>query len=628
MPFVQRNDRTAWSDRVRAMTRGAQHCAGFQAAERNRCSGLRNFVLACALMVASPAHAAWDSFQIIEWQPRNAAQWQTLRALGVTAAAVVADRDGSGTPLDQQTAVLRADGLRWYIENIATDFYASYHRYMPGKPVNWRFLAAQQQYRAGATDALFREPSLLDQSWRARIGNRLVATVAQQQRFHPLYYSLGDETGIADLAAFSDFDFSPTSIAGFQTWLRGRYGSLGALNEEWGTAYSEWGAIQPETTRIAMRRTNDNFAPWNDFKAWMDVAFAAALRFGTDAVHRADPHALSAIEGVQLPGWGGYDYARIADAVDVMEIYDNGEDLSLLRAINPSVVPLITSFAASDADIHGIWRAVLLGARGLILWDDDNSIVHGDASPGPRAGAYAKTFAALRGPIGRRLLAAETLHDPVAILYSPTSFRLTWILDHRHDGDAWMDRTAENEWQDNAWRLALRGYVEALARMGLRPTFITEDQLAHNPPQASVLILPHSVALSDRQLRSIEAFAARRGQVIADTPAGQFDGHGRKRPSPSLPVMIAPPESLPNTLKLAPVFPIDKNDVDTYLYRSRGHQLLALQQRKPGSAPETISVDLHGWQARDVATGRNYGRPQRVVLTLDPITPSILELIR
>jgi hypothetical protein len=606
------------------MRGGAQHRAGF----KNRRCGLRNFVLACVLGFASPAHATWDSFQIIEWQPRNAAQWQTLRVLGVTAAAVVANRDGSGTPLDQQTEVLRADGLRWYIENIASDFYASYHRYTPGQPVNWRFVAAQQRVRAGAADALFREPPLLDRSWRARIADRLIATVRQQQRFHPLYYSLGDETGIADLAAFSDFDFAPRSITGFQTWLRGRYGSLAALNEEWGTAYSEWAAIQPETTRNAMRRTDDNFAPWNDFKAWMDVEFADALRFGTDAVHRADPHALSAIEGVQLPGWGGYDYARIANAVDVMEIYDNGENLSLLRAINPAVVPLITSFAANPIDIHGIWRAVLLGARGLILWDDDNNIVRPDASPGPRAGAYAATFAALRGPIGQRLLAAEPLHDPVAILYSPTSFRLTWILDHRHDGDAWMDRTAENEWQDNAWRLALRGYVEALARMGLHPTFITEDQLAHNPPRASVLILPHSVALSDRQLRSIEAFAARGGQVIADTPPGQFDGHGRKRPSPSLPAMIAPPEGLPNTLKLAPVFAVDKNDVDTFLYRSRGRQLLALQQRKPGSAPESISVDLHGWQVRDVATGRDYGRPQRVVLTLDPITPSILELIR
>jgi len=493
---------------------------------------LLNLVLACVLLLTSPAHAAWDSFEIIEWQPRNKAQWKTLYGLGVTAGAVVADRDGTGTPLDQQTAVLRNAGLRWYIENIGTDFYASYHRYTPGRPVNWRFLAAQQRYRAAPEDAaaLFREPSLLDQTWRGRIRDRLVATVRQQQPFRPLYYSLGDETGIADLAAFSDFDLSPESLAGFRTWLRSQYDSLAALNAEWGTEYANWDAIQPETTRETMRRSDDNFACWNDFKAWMDIEFADALRFGTDALHRADPNALGAIEGVQLPGWGGYDYAQIGHSVDVMEIYDSDENVPLIRSINPAVIPLITSFGATPADIHGIWRSVLRGARGLILWDEDNSIVRPDGSPGPRAAVYAPIFAALHGEIGRRLIASQPLYDPVAILYSPANFRLTWLLDHRHDGDAWMDRTAESEWQDNAWRAALRGYAEALARMGLHSTFITEDQLAHGPPPATALILPHSIALSDQEIRTIAGFAANGGEVIADTPPGQFDLMGGGEP--------------------------------------------------------------------------------------------------
>jgi hypothetical protein len=593
---------------------------------KNRPRTLRNLVLACALLLASPAWAAWESFQIIEWQRRDPAQWKTLRDLGVTAAAVVADRDGTGTPLDRQTAVLRKSRVRWYIENIATDFYASYHRYAPGRPVNWRFLAAQQRYRAtpGDTTALFREPSLLDQMWRTRVRDRLIATVRQQAPFHPLYYSLGDETGIADLAAFSDFDLSPQSVAGFRAWLHGQYGSLAALNAEWGTAYSEWDAIQPETTRKTMRRTDDNFAPWNDFKAWMDIEFADALRFGTDAIHHADPNALSAIEGVQLPGWGGYDYAQIAHAVDVMEIYDSDESLPLIRSINPAAIPLITSFGATQAEIHGIWRSVLRGARGLILWDEDNSIIRPDASPGPRAAAYASLIAALRGRVGRLLINAEPLHDPIAILYSPASFRLTWLLDHRHDGDAWMNRTAESEWQDNAWRIALRGYAEALARIGLHPTFITEDQLGSGPPPASVLILPHSIALSDREIRAIAAFAAKGGQVIADTPPGQFDLHLRRRTAPSVTVTIVSPATLRQVLTLAPTFRVEapNNDVDTYLYRYQGHRLLALQQRKPGSAAETLTVDLHGWQAR------GYGRQQRLALRLDPITPTVLELDR
>ena len=123
-----------------------------------------------------------------------------------------------------------------------------------------------------------------------------------------------------------------------RVWLRRQYGTLAALNAEWGTHYTTWNAVQPETTREAMRRTDGNFAAWADFKAWMDVSFARALRMGTDAVHSADPHALSAIEGAQMPGWGGYDYTLLAHAVDLMEVYDMGENMPILRSFNPRLI--------------------------------------------------------------------------------------------------------------------------------------------------------------------------------------------------------------------------------------------------------------------------------------------------
>jgi len=589
------------------------------------------FVL--ALILASPARAAWDSFEIIHWQTRDAAQLEMLRKLGVTGVKVMADRgDGVGTPLDQQTPVPRAAGMRWYIENIATDWYSSYHRFTPGKDVNWRFMAAQQQYRANPSDntALFREPSLMDPAWRDKIRARLTAAVRQEKAFRPLYYSLGDETGIADLTAYWDFDLSSWSVAGFRIWLRGQYGSLTALNAEWGTDYVSWDAVQPETTNQAMRRTDDNFAAWNDFKAWMDTSFADALRDGTDAVHRADPTALSAIEGVQIPGWGGYDYTKLAHAADVMELSDDGANVDILHSINPRVIQLITSFGASPADLHAIWHNVLLGARGLILWDEDDSISRADASLGPRAAAYAPLFTALRGDVGRRMLDAEPVRDPVAVLYSPVSFRVRWMLDHRRYGDAWMHRSSEMELEDNAWRAALRGFAAALERMGLRPRFITPEQLASGPPPETTLILPHAIALSGVEAAAIKAFAARGGQVLADTPPGQFDGHGRRLPEPQVIATIVPPNDLATALKLAPAFRVEAqdNDVDSYLFRSRGHRLLALQSHTPRETSENVTVELNGASARDMVTGQDYGKPARLELTLDRITPIFLEIGR
>jgi Beta-galactosidase len=585
------------------------------------------FILACGL--AAPAHASWDSFEIIEWQDRDAAQLETLRKLGVTGVKVMADRDGTGIPLDQQTPVPRQAGLRWYIENIATDFYASYHRYTPGQPVNWRFLAAQRQYQVKPDDEtlLFREPSLLDPSWRTRIRDRLMETVRQQNASRPLYYSLGDETGIADLSAYWDFDLSPVSVAGFQTWLHSQYASLDALNAEWGTAYTSWASVRPETTCAAFRRTDDNFAAWNDFKAWMDTSFADALRFGTDAIHQASPTALSAIEGAQLSGWGGYDYTKLAHAVDVMEI---GDDLalSIVRSLNPRVIPLTTSFVATPEELHRIWSGVLQGERGLILWDEDYSIVGQDASARPRGQAYAPLFAALRGVIGRRMIDAEPIRDSVAMLYSPASFRVQWMLDHRPLGDAWMHRAADIELEDNAWRVSLREFNASLNRMGLHPRFITPEDLAKGPPPEHALILPHAIALSMAETNSIKAFASRGGRVIADTQPGQFDNHGRRQTPPTLTAAIVSPNELETALPLAPAFRVTAadDDIDIYLFHSRGRRLLALQRHAPGKTPEKVTVDLHGSRVRDIATNHDYGRADHLNLMLDPITPTFLEI--
>ena len=88
--------------------------------------------------------------------------------------------------------------------------------------------------------------------------------------------------------------------------------------------------------------------------------------------------ALAAIEGVQIPGWGGYDYSLLVDAVDVMEL----DDLPLAHSLNPRLIMLTTSFGGEPRDIHAIWRDLLAGSRGMILWDGEDAIVRDDATVG------------------------------------------------------------------------------------------------------------------------------------------------------------------------------------------------------------------------------------------------------
>ena len=100
--------------------------------------------------------------------------------------------------------------MRWYLENIATDFYSPYHRWSGDRPKNWKFLEVKKRYRDNPLDpaAFVREPSLSDSKWLTKIQDRLMRIVSVQHPYRPLYYNLGDEAGVADLAAFWDFDFS------------------------------------------------------------------------------------------------------------------------------------------------------------------------------------------------------------------------------------------------------------------------------------------------------------------------------------------------------------------------------------------------------------------------------------
>ncbi len=594
----------------------------------------RLLLLAALIGVAAPAYA-WDQFQIIEWQVRNEAQLVTLKRLGITAATVIAKRDDSGTPAEQQYAPILAAGLRWYIENIATDYYSAYHRWFPGRPVNWRFVEAQHRYQQNPDDVslLWRDPSFVDPVWQQRIRDRLMTIVAEEKRYDPLYYSLGDETGIADLSAFWDFDLSPGSLAAMRVWLRQNYGTLAALDGEWGTNFSRWDEVRPETTRQAMRRTDDNFAAWADFKAWMDVSFAQALRMGTDAVHRADPAALSGIEGVQVPGWGGYDYSLLVHAVDAIE----GYDLPLAHSLNARLTLLSTSFSATPGDLHNIWQGLLDGGRGLILWDEDYSIVRQDATLGDRGKDYAATFAELRGPIGTLLLASEPHVDPIAILYSPASFRTQWMLEQKPKGDAWMTRDSEAEVGPNAARDAMWAYERTIAHLGLQPAYLSPamvEQGALLKRGIRTLILPHVIALSAAEARAIRDFAARGGTVIADVQPGSFDGHGRRLVQPFLKAnlfrILAPEALRAELLGVVPPVRVEapNHDVTTHIFRHGATMVVAVQRDfAQASMNEAVLLTLPTpGMVSDLRSGQSLGRNDRVTVTLDAVAPAVLSI--
>src|SRR5215471_10013156 len=482
----------------------------------------------------------WSDYRAIIWHPQKAGSCAALKQVGIDAGAVIPeDRERPAENIEQRIAPLLECGLTLYVENIATDFYSAYHRWSPDKPVNWRFVEVKKAHQDNPQDlrALMRDPSLSDPEWQRKIRDRLTETVRAYRAHRPLFYNLADEPGIADLSAFWDFDFSPHSLAGMRRWLKGRYGSLAALNRQWGSRFTNWSSVVPMTTAEAMRRSDGNYSAWVDFKEWMDVEFARAIERGTHAIHAADPGAYSAIEGGQIPGWGGYDYSRLANAVDLMELYDGGGSVEILRSLNPNLILLRTSFDAGGLEIHAIWRSLLRGGRGVIFWDPEGRIAGDVGSAGDRGYRVAAALREIKGGLGAVLIHSRRQVAPIAVLYSPQSMRLQWMLDWQPRGTAWSDRDPSKVYEDgNPVRSSMTAFLDFLGRVGLEPRVLTPELIEKGVLHSDirVLILPRVLALSEREAVEIRRFVDGGGTVIADGIPGRFDRHGRRLAEPLL----------------------------------------------------------------------------------------------
>ena len=258
---------------------------------------------------------------------------------------------------------------------------------------------------------------------------------------------------------------------------------------------------------------------------------------------------------------------------------------SLARGFNPDLVVLTTAFAGGPQAVHAIWRDLLRGARGLVLWDEGGGFLDAEGGPGPRGRSLAPTFAELREGLAAQLIAATPRRDPVAILYSQASFRTRWLLDRRADGRPWVAMDSAAEWDDaTPWRRAMEAALRTLAQAGLQPRFVSDAMVAAGALRAGALdggvrlvLLPQALALSPDAAAALRDFVAGGGVLVADAEPGRFDAHARHLDEPLLAGAALHRVAAFSPAALQP------------LWRAAG--LAALRLTRPdGSAPEDVQI--------------------------------------
>ena len=567
-------------------------------------------VVCCLLVVSTgcsserePAPLSKD-YNVIMWAlggiPENQdLYFQRLHDLHVTAIHV--------HPGESPDAAL-AHGIGFYLENIHR--IAFLHERQPIYQADW-----DRYTRTHDKQYLVRKPCLHDPKYLASAKEDIQSKIRGFAEKKPLLYDLGDECSITSFASPMDYCFAEHTLAAFRRWLREQYGSLEALNREWGTSFPSWDDVVPMTTYEMKDREktgSENYAPWADHRTFMDITFAESWRKFREWVREIDPVTPVGLEGLQMPAaFGGYDLWRLSRVLDWIEPYDIGESHAIFRSFMPGAPIYATLFEHDpSAASRRLWHLLLNGDHGVIIWAASEwfDFSTPNLKPQPWVAGMAELFAELRGPAAQAIMHAKRDRAPIAIHYSHPSIQAGWMLDSREDGDTWPRRFSSYEAVHSRITRVRSGWCRLLEDLGYDYDFVSTQQILDGKLAKrgyKALILPESLAIGDGEAAAIERYAQSGGAVIADFLPGVFDEHAKRREGGAL-------DSFFGVLRTAQSGMVPQPDRSL----DEAGQLVAAE-------PWLRTAD----GAAVIALDREVGKGRAVYLNLSPIDYSKLRLV-
>jgi len=171
-------------------------------------------------------------------------------------------------------------------------------------------------------------PRPIDAGLRRRLRDRVAASIAPLRASRlRVAYALDDEI----------------SWGAFVTPLPWRINGDDAAYEHWLDTY--YGGRAPQAALVTPdfalgqldhRLGQLDFSPLLDRLSYQDSVWANLIRELVEHANRIDPETPCGFVGGQAPStWGGYDYAKLAKAIQFIEAYDLGSAQAILRSFNP-----------------------------------------------------------------------------------------------------------------------------------------------------------------------------------------------------------------------------------------------------------------------------------------------------
>ena len=376
-----------------------------------------------------------------------------------------------------------------------------------------------------------------------RLAGELVRRLAERYAHHPavVMWHVGNEFG-----CHLPMDFSDSARDAYRGWLRGRYASIDALNEAWGTSfwsqrYGSFDEIFPP--RLAPYSHNpSSMLDWRRFTS--DMLLECYL------MERDILRAAGATQPITTNFMGPFkpaDYRRWAPHMDVIaddcypdpsnpnRVRDAAFQRDLVRSLKPGVPWLLWEQATDAVN----WRPSNPGKRpGWLMAETAQSVARGadgimffqwrqsragsekfHSAMLPHAGTETRTWNAVT-ELGARLAALPELPAPgrdaqVALVFDWESW---WAVEER-DHPTRVDYLA----------LMLAWYGE-FHRRGIQVDIIGPEEVDAADAAYDLVVAPALYLLRDEGARALARFVEAGGTLLAGPVTDIVDTHDQFRP--------------------------------------------------------------------------------------------------
>jgi len=341
-------------------------------------------------------------------------------------------------------------------------------------------------------------------------------------------------------------------------------GPLPKANDHWGRR-AGWKAVQKPTNFQTWSQVLDflkrfykelgeihstegwNVSAWCDFRNFMDETFADAVLRAAQVCKQEDPHALCATEGGQCPfPFGWYNYEQVLRAVDVIEPYNIGNNVEVIRSLKPETIMVSTHgyqytpgkpLTAEDRlmqkrAVRPIWWGVFHAHRGNLIWDDNlknyQFVDPKTRELTPAAETFSEVFRELHRGLPKLVMNSQRTHDGIALHYSQPSMQVHWLLSNLKHARQWVAHSAGDR---GSHITAVRnGWTKLIEDLGLQYNFVSNKQIEAGKLTSGeyrAFVMPQSLAISAEEAEQIRQFVHDGGLLIADYRNAGMNEHGR-----------------------------------------------------------------------------------------------------